>query len=233
MSTEENSVNVQEIPQPLENNVQNNEKQSNDKKTQRILEGSPLECNICYEESDEPVTTMCGHIYCWACVYKWIQTKPDNKYCPVCKNTVKQDKIIPLYPKHYVQEKANAENTDGVPKRPYANREDRNATKSRGVGSNLFTGINIHLPNLAISIGCLPTILPILIMIIINLLACIFGDDEIISGDDYEPSIGEHLGRSSNSEDYYETDAFDWTVILIMIAFISLPFILSRFQRRR
>ena len=31
---------------------------------------SPLECNICFDESSEPVTTRCGHIYCWTCIYK-------------------------------------------------------------------------------------------------------------------------------------------------------------------
>lgn len=39
-------------------------------KTNIAPQGSPLECHICYEESNEPVTTMCGHIFCWSCIYK-------------------------------------------------------------------------------------------------------------------------------------------------------------------
>ena len=39
-------------------------------KPHQVPASSPLECNICYEESSEPVSTLCGHIYCWSCIYK-------------------------------------------------------------------------------------------------------------------------------------------------------------------
>jgi hypothetical protein len=32
-------------------------------KTEEHQKSSPLECNICYEDSTEPVATNCGHIY--------------------------------------------------------------------------------------------------------------------------------------------------------------------------
>jgi RING-type zinc-finger len=32
---------------------------------------SAFECNICYELAHEPVVTLCGHLYCWPCIYRW------------------------------------------------------------------------------------------------------------------------------------------------------------------
>ena len=31
---------------------------------------SSFECNICYEIAREPVVTVCGHLYCWPCIYR-------------------------------------------------------------------------------------------------------------------------------------------------------------------
>ena len=31
---------------------------------------SAFECNICYELAHEPVVTLCGHLYCWPCIYR-------------------------------------------------------------------------------------------------------------------------------------------------------------------
>ena len=31
---------------------------------------SSFECNICYEIAREPVVTLCGHLYCWPCIYR-------------------------------------------------------------------------------------------------------------------------------------------------------------------
>jgi len=176
--------------------------------------------------------TTCGHIYCWACIYKWIQLKTNHNHCPVCKNPVAQEKLIPLYPKNYSKEKANDATTNGVPKRPYAKREGPQPYK--GFGSSLFTGINIHLPNFAMTIGCLPTLIPIVLMIVLNIFACLFEDSDStydISDDAVVDPSG--FERVHYGEEYYETDAFDWTVIALMVLFISLPFILSIIGRRR
>ena len=29
-----------------------------------------FDCNVCYETAREPVVTMCGHLYCWGCLYR-------------------------------------------------------------------------------------------------------------------------------------------------------------------
>jgi len=58
---------------------------------------STFECNICLETAGQPVITMCGHLFCWPCIYKWMQLHLDNPQCPVCKSALSMDKLIPLY----------------------------------------------------------------------------------------------------------------------------------------
>lgn len=35
------------------------------------VDSSAYECNICYDVAREPVVTMCGHLYCWPCLYRY------------------------------------------------------------------------------------------------------------------------------------------------------------------
>lgn len=34
-------------------------------------ESSPFECNVCLDLAKDPVVTVCGHLYCWRCLYRW------------------------------------------------------------------------------------------------------------------------------------------------------------------
>ncbi|KAK7312800.1 hypothetical protein VNO77_36944 [Canavalia gladiata] len=64
-----------------------------------------FDCNICLECVQDPVVTLCGHLYCWPCIYKWLQfqsTSLENEeqqkpQCPVCKSEVSQSSLVPLY----------------------------------------------------------------------------------------------------------------------------------------
>ncbi|CAJ0941182.1 unnamed protein product, partial [Mesorhabditis belari] len=55
------------------------------------------DCNICLDTAKDPVITMCGHLFCWPCLVQWLDTRPNNQVCPVCKSGVQADKVIPLY----------------------------------------------------------------------------------------------------------------------------------------
>lgn len=47
-----------------------------------------------FETAKEPVITACGHLYCWSCLYQWLQRKQE---CPICKGVLREDNVIPLY----------------------------------------------------------------------------------------------------------------------------------------
>lgn len=64
-----------------------------------------FDCNICLETLQDPVVTLCGHLYCWPCIYKWLNfhsfsSENEEKQmtqCPVCKSEICQSSLIPLY----------------------------------------------------------------------------------------------------------------------------------------
>jgi len=78
---------------------------------------SRFSCNICLECVNNPIVTLCGHIFCWDCIYIWLKdgmVDEDYKYlslpvpplnfsntsrrlCPVCKADCNVKSIIPIY----------------------------------------------------------------------------------------------------------------------------------------
>jgi hypothetical protein len=77
-------------------------------------------CNICLEAVAEPVVTQCGHLYCWPCLYRWLEPgmEPDERIslgllrrpvaidssrraCPVCKAACSVPTLVPIYVRSY------------------------------------------------------------------------------------------------------------------------------------
>jgi hypothetical protein len=66
---------------------------------------STFTCAICMEVPAEPVVTFCGHMYCWPCLFRWMQATSGQvmtaggpaSSCPVCKSAVTTETVIPLY----------------------------------------------------------------------------------------------------------------------------------------
>ncbi|XP_050213545.1 E3 ubiquitin-protein ligase RMA1H1-like [Mercurialis annua] len=62
-----------------------------------------FDCNICFEFAHEPVVTLCGHLYCWPCIYKWLHVQStslasdEHPQCPVCKADISHTTMVPLY----------------------------------------------------------------------------------------------------------------------------------------
>jgi len=80
-------------------------------------------CNICLDHASEPVVTMCGHLYCWPCIYKWM-CQQESPQCPVCKAAVSKDRLIPIYGRggSTHDPRLSAAESDAVPDRPAAPR---------------------------------------------------------------------------------------------------------------
>ncbi|XP_059301180.1 E3 ubiquitin-protein ligase RMA3-like [Lycium ferocissimum] len=62
-----------------------------------------FDCNICLDSAHDPVVTLCGHLYCWRCIYKWLQVEnsasgsEETHKCPVCKSHISNSSLVPLY----------------------------------------------------------------------------------------------------------------------------------------
>lgn len=87
-----------------------------------------FDCNICLDYAAEPVVTLCGHLYCWPCIYKWLRhTNVPTAQCPVCKAAVSQDNLVPLYGRGQSFKKHDLQTQNQViPRRPQPSRETHN-----------------------------------------------------------------------------------------------------------
>ena len=56
-----------------------------------------FECTICLDTAKEPVLTKCGHMFCWPCIYNWLESKGGKAKCPNCKNEITKNDLIPVY----------------------------------------------------------------------------------------------------------------------------------------
>lgn len=79
-----------------------------------------FDCNVCLEEVHEPVITQCGHLYCWPCLYRWLNT--GHSTCPMCKAGISEENVIPLFTRGSEQDPRSK--TAGVPGRPNAHRPE-------------------------------------------------------------------------------------------------------------
>mmetsp|Transcript_113113 Transcript_113113/g.196414 ORF Transcript_113113/g.196414 Transcript_113113/m.196414 type:complete len:195 (-) Transcript_113113:511-1095(-) len=96
-----------------------------------------FECNICFETAKEPVVTVCGHLFCWSCLFQWIERQPE---CPVCKAGCDRSNIIPLYGRG----NAKKENQGAdIPLRPAGQRPENTTQRTRWQGGQHF-GSQFH-----------------------------------------------------------------------------------------
>ncbi|KAK6129058.1 hypothetical protein DH2020_037199 [Rehmannia glutinosa] len=78
-------------------NPTNNVPESSSSSGSNGNEAGDFECNICFDLAQDPVITLCGHLYCWPCLYRWLRGHSQSHECPVCKALVEEEKAIPLY----------------------------------------------------------------------------------------------------------------------------------------
>lgn len=83
-----------------------------------------FECNICFDLPEDPIVTLCGHLFCWACLYRWLHHHSLCQECPVCKALVQEDKLVPLYGRGKTQTDPRTKPLPGVviPRRPMGQR---------------------------------------------------------------------------------------------------------------
>jgi hypothetical protein len=87
-------------------------------------------CNICLVSPDQPVVTVCGHLYCWGCLYKWLGMHREQPQCPVCKAGIEllggepsKAKVIPLYVNGRTSDPRDS-TPEEIPQRPAGERPE-------------------------------------------------------------------------------------------------------------
>jgi hypothetical protein len=121
-----------------------------------------FECRICFESVKEPVVTRCGHLFCWRCLYTWLEPglsmeeynflgyRPvwrniridrTRRVCPVCKKKCDVREVIPIYVKEVDQDssisssKHNGERLDQEIKKSFSDVDDGFERVDRTEGS--------------------------------------------------------------------------------------------------
>uniref|UniRef100_A0A0A9E417 E3 ubiquitin-protein ligase RMA n=1 Tax=Arundo donax TaxID=35708 RepID=A0A0A9E417_ARUDO len=76
--------------------------------------------------ASEPVVTSCGHLFCWPCLYQWLNVYSNHKECPVCKGEVTEANITPIYGRGNSDGEKAVEDVKPpgptIPPRPHGNR---------------------------------------------------------------------------------------------------------------
>ncbi|KAL1188362.1 E3 ubiquitin-protein ligase RMA1 [Cardamine amara subsp. amara] len=85
---------------------------------------SNFDCNICLDSVQEPVVTLCGHLFCWPCIHKWLDVHSfstsdeyqRHRQCPVCNSKMSHSTLVPLYGRGRCT--TQEEGKTSVPRRP-------------------------------------------------------------------------------------------------------------------
>ncbi|CAK7339507.1 unnamed protein product [Dovyalis caffra] len=85
-----------------------------------------FECNICFELAQDPIVTLCGHLFCWPCLYRWLHHHSQSHECPVCKAIIQEEKLVPLYGRGKTQSDPRSKSYPGIdiPHRPSGQRPE-------------------------------------------------------------------------------------------------------------
>lgn len=71
----------------------------------------------------------------WPCLHQWLETKPQQQVCPVCKAAISRQKVIPLYGRGFSQQDPR----DKLPPRPQGQRTEPEPASSNVCSICLLT----------------------------------------------------------------------------------------------
>ncbi|KAL2531927.1 RING/U-box superfamily protein [Abeliophyllum distichum] len=106
-------------------------------------EAGDFECNICFDLAMDPIITLCGHLYCWPCLYKWLRLRSQSQGCPVCKALIQEEKLIPLYGRGKIPSDPRSKPVPGIeiiPNRPAGQRPETAPSPEASNLSNFVSG---------------------------------------------------------------------------------------------
>lgn len=102
-----------------------------------------FECNICFELAQDPIVTLCGHLFCWPCLYRWLRHHSHSHECPVCKAVIQEEKLVPLYGRGKTQTDPRLKSYPGIdiPSRPTGQRPETARAPEGGNFANYGFGL--------------------------------------------------------------------------------------------
>lgn len=109
-------------------------------------DASDFECNICFDIAQDPIVTLCGHLFCWPCLFRWLRHHSHSHECPVCKALIQEEKLVPLYGRGRTATDPRSKPVPGVeiPDRP-AGQRPQTAPPPPHPDSSHFTNIGLGL----------------------------------------------------------------------------------------
>ncbi|KAI9330128.1 hypothetical protein DFJ73DRAFT_859214 [Zopfochytrium polystomum] len=122
-------------------------------------EDALYQCNICLDMASSPVVTLCGHLFCWPCVHRWLESRlPASNTCPVCKSALEKAKLIPIYARGRTEDPRAT--SPPIPDRPAGQRTEAPPNPRRfGFGGQPFGpdfNINTFHGNVHFGLGLFP-----------------------------------------------------------------------------
>ncbi|KAI3504800.1 hypothetical protein L1887_26520 [Cichorium endivia] len=103
-------------------------------------DGGNFECSICLDLAQDPVVTLCGHLFCWPCIYKWLHMPSRSQECPICKAFIEEGKLVPLYGRGKYPTEARSQS---VPNRPAGQRPENSRRPDRNANAYVQNGAGL------------------------------------------------------------------------------------------
>ncbi|XP_076892932.1 uncharacterized protein LOC143544814 [Bidens hawaiensis] len=126
-------------------------------------DGGNFDCSICLDLAQDPIVTLCGHLFCWPCIYQWLNYHSHSNECPLCKAFIQEEQLIPLYGRGTSSSASRSKSLhgDNIPNRPTGQRPepgpppDRNQLLQHGTGfiGGFGPAITASFGNITLSFG--------------------------------------------------------------------------------
>lgn len=170
-----------------------------------------FECNICLDTARDAVISLCGHLFCWPCLHRWLevgndQVRTEGSLCPVCKAGISKENIIPVYGRGGSREDPRSK----TPPRPQGQRPAPERQTNRG-GLGFGEGFT-----LSFGIGAFP------FSFLATSFGAGYGDQDNTGNHGNNPNLNfntfsTQFNRYQNPEDRFLSQLFAWCAILFVL----------------